>query len=123
MTGLRDIRLVVFVEAIRKTTDDTKRGLFLISPLVNMHALFACAFLVLSLSSGEALKCNFCVSKSDSCVPSTQTCPPYLNACASVLFISPPLGITRSCMSMSTCQTYQQMPNVAAICCSSDLCN
>ncbi|XP_048091355.1 cytotoxin I-like P-15 [Alosa alosa] len=88
-----------------------------------MRLVFICALLVLSVSFGEALKCNLCVSEGDSCVPSTQTCPSYMDACGSVLIISPPLGITRSCMNMATCQSYLHMPNVAAICCSTDLCN
>ncbi|XP_063068501.1 alpha-elapitoxin-As2a-like [Engraulis encrasicolus] len=88
-----------------------------------MRLLFACALLVLCVSSGDALTCNFCMSRSDSCVPTTQTCPPYLDACASVLFLSPHLGVSRSCMNMATCQNYQHMPGVAATCCSTDNCN
>ncbi|XP_031414588.1 phospholipase A2 inhibitor CNF-like [Clupea harengus] len=88
-----------------------------------MRLVFTFALLLLSVSFGGALKCNFCMSRGNSCVPSVQTCPRYMDACGSVLYISPYLGITRNCMNMATCQTFMHMPNVAAICCSTDLCN
>ncbi|XP_071381906.1 lymphocyte antigen 6D-like [Centroberyx affinis] len=86
----------------------------------------ACAILVLlTLCQGEALKCNYCFSKSgDLCSPtSVQTCSRTDNACASVLFLYPLHNSFRQCMNMAVCQGYMNMPNVAAQCCSTDLCN
>ncbi|XP_076159770.1 uncharacterized protein LOC143142630 [Alosa pseudoharengus] len=87
-----------------------------------MRLVFICALLVLSVSFGEALKCNFCTSEGTSCVPSTQTCPSYMDTCGIVLIMYP-THIIRSCMTYGLCQNWMHMRNVSAICCSTDLCN
>ncbi|KAM4601844.1 uncharacterized protein ACJ7VT_019881 isoform 1-T2 [Polymixia lowei] len=90
-----------------------------------MRAAVCAVLVLLTLCPGEALKCNYCFSKNgDLCTPtSVQTCSLTNNACGSVLFLYPLHSSFRQCMNMAVCQGYQKMPNVAANCCSTDLCN
>ncbi|KAK1876535.1 Xenoxin-1 [Dissostichus eleginoides] len=70
------------------------------------------AILLPVIYQGEALKCNYCISKeSELCTPTgTQTCSGTANACA-------------ACMNMGVCQGYISTPGAFATCCSTDLCN
>uniref|UniRef100_A0A667XJI6 UPAR/Ly6 domain-containing protein n=1 Tax=Myripristis murdjan TaxID=586833 RepID=A0A667XJI6_9TELE len=86
---------------------------------------FAVLLQIVWISSGEALRCNRCVPRSPGgrCTNTVETCTYPFNVCAFVLFTPPLKSSFRQCMNMAVCQGYQKTPNVAANCCSTDLCN
>ncbi|KAK2856696.1 hypothetical protein Q5P01_005431 [Channa striata] len=92
---------------------------------VKMRTAVCAIILLVSLYQGEALKCNFCMSKGTSLCATTsiQTCSGASNACGDVILSAPVQYSWRMCMNMAVCQSYVTTPGAVAVCCSTDLCN
>ncbi|XP_069044294.1 lymphocyte antigen 6S-like [Lepisosteus oculatus] len=88
--------------------------------------LFLAAVLLLSLSCGEALRCNNCMGQRQGAVPGSctvQTCTDDNNVCVSAIFRPPFSGAIRRCGKSSECAMLSMGGNSRVSCCKTDLCN
>ncbi|XP_069044295.1 lymphocyte antigen 6S-like [Lepisosteus oculatus] len=88
--------------------------------------LFLAAVLLLSLSCGEALRCNNCMGQGQGAVPGSctvQTCMGGNTVCVSGIFRPPFSGYFRRCGKSSECAMLKMGWTARGSCCKTDLCN
>ncbi|XP_036375270.1 neurotoxin 3FTx-RI-like [Megalops cyprinoides] len=90
-----------------------------------MKILVVSLALLLVLACGDALKCNYCVSKKPggTCTTSVETCENGKDACARAAFLNPPYSSFRRCIKMTDCLMLKTNSYIDIDCCNTDLCN